>query len=291
MAFIPATELILNTDGSVYHLNLLPGEIAETIILVGDPQRVDIVASFFDEIEVKKNKREFRSCTGTYKGKRLSVVATGIGPDNVDIVLTELDALVNIDMQNRIEKEEKQCLHFIRIGTCGGLHEGIEPGQAVFSRYAVGLDNLLSFYVEDENLDDHMLREEMQNHLNSIHFDLPIYARECGAHLCKILESHFKSGITLTCPGFYGPQGRTVRAEVRFPGMLDRLQDFSFGDYNLLNLEMESSALFGLGKLLGHQCAAVNMVVANRASQKTLEDYDGGIRKVIQKVLDLLAKA
>ena len=251
---IKSSELILNPDGSVYHLNLKPEHIANDIIFVGDQNRVEKITQFFDSIEFSTQKREFKTQTGYYKGKRITVMSTGIGPDNIDITMNELDALVNIDLQTRQPKEKLTSLNIVRIGTSGSLQDDIPVDSFVMGQYGLGLDNMLRSYVID-NITENDMEDAFIKHTN---WDLrkgKPYIIACS----KVLEKKFDSnqmhkGITGTAGGFYGPQGRVLRLDIQDPSLNSKMDNFKFNTVRMSNLEMETSAIYGLGKLLGHNC-------------------------------------
>jgi len=286
MAKISETDLILNPDGSVYHLNLLPIHISDTIIAVGDPGRVYSVSQHFDEVEFEMNKREFITHVGKFKGKRITVISTGIGPDNIEIVLTELDALANIDLKTRELKSQKKKLNIIRIGTSGALQEDIPVGAHLVSDYAVGLDNLMSFY--DLPMDE--LEEGLAQDIHrktGLPF-MPYVVRGSEILRDQIAGSDMIKGNTVTCPGFYAPQGRVVRLPIRFPNLLEDLNYFNKGDFWLTNFEMETSAYYAFGKLLGHEVLSANAIIANRMKTKFSKDPHKIVDELILKVLDRL---
>ncbi|MBT7827675.1 MAG: nucleoside phosphorylase [Bacteroidetes bacterium] len=287
MKYIPESELILNDDRSVYHLNLMPEDIANTIILVGDKDRVPLISRFFDRIDIKKNKREFYTHTGYYKGKRISVVSTGIGPDNIDIVLNELDALVNVDLENRTLKEKLTSLNFIRIGTCGTLHAEIPVNSFIVSDYGLGFDNLLKFYQGKYTTDEKRIYDKLKAHLHQHESKISFYLYACSKELQKRFENDFYHGITITAPGFFGPQGRSVRAPLAYPGLNDCLAKFHYEDQKILNFEMETSAIYGLSKLLGHHAITVDLVLANRATGVASINYSDRMEELAVKVLDI----
>ena len=266
---ISETDLILNPDGSVYHLNLLPKNISDTVIAVGDPGRVYMVSQYFDEVEFEMNKREFITHVGKYKGKRITVISTGIGPDNVEIFFNELDALVNIDLKTREPKTRKRKLKVIRIGTSGALQEDIPVGTHLLSDYAVGLDNLMNFY--DLPMDDFEtgLAHDIQKKTG-----LPFmpYVVRGSETLRKQIENEMRIGNTVTCPGFYAPQGRELRLPIRFPQLLEDLNYYHKGDFWLTNFEMETSAYYAFGRLLGHEVLSANAIIANRIKNKFAKD-------------------
>lgn len=285
---LEASELIVNDDGSIYHLNLRPEDLADIIITVGDPDRVALVASFFDKIEVKKQKREFYSQTGTYNGKRITVISTGIGTDNIDIVLNELDALVNIDLEKRTLKEKTKALTIVRIGTSGALQSPIPVDSYLVSEGAVGFDGLLHYY-KHPNLPGADLAEALHKHLN-LHPGkaLPYYV-DADRELLKKLSSDLTyTGITGTNIGFYAPQGRFLRAEPSDLNLVDKIASFEYQGKRIANMEMESSAIFALSAILGHKAIAVNAIIANRANGTFSEDYHKVMMKMIPYVLDRL---
>lgn len=273
------SELILNSDGSIYHLNLKPQHISNNIIFVGDQDRVDKISKHFDSIEFSTQKREFKTTTGIYKGKRLTVISTGIGPDNIDIVLNELDALVNINLDTRTVKSEHTRLNIVRIGTSGSLQTEIPVDSFVISKFGLGLDGMLHYY----NC-NHILEEEMEEAFIKHTFWDTRKARPYIVENSKLLEDKLSSnkifkGITATAIGFYGPQGRVLRLPLENPNMNNLIDTFSFNNIKVTNLEMETSAIYGLSKLLGHNACSINAIIANRANgtfsktpYKTVED-------------------
>jgi len=284
MAKIPETDLVLNPDGSVYHLNLLPKHISDIVIAVGDPGRVYSVSQHFDEVEFEMNKREFITHVGKYKGKRITVISTGIGPDNVEIVFTELDALVNVDLKTREPKTRKKKLKIIRIGTSGALQEDIAVGSHLVSDYAVGLDNLISFY--DLPMDDVEAGLAHDLHRKTGLPFMPYVVRGSETLRDQIAGSDMIIGNTVTCPGFYAPQGRVVRLPIRFPTLLEDLNYFHKGDFWLTNFEMETSAYYAFGKLMGHEVLSANAIIANRMKTKFSKDPHKIVDALIKKVLD-----
>jgi uridine phosphorylase len=287
---IKSSELILNPDGSVYHLNLKPEHIANDIIFVGDQNRVEKITQFFDSIEFSTQKREFKTQTGYYKGKRITVMSTGIGPDNIDITMNELDALVNIDLQTRQPKEKLTSLNIVRIGTSGSLQEDIPVDSFVMGQYGLGLDNMLRSYLIDDITEKDM-EDAFIKHTN---WDLrkgKPYIIACS----KVLEKKFDSdqmhkGITGTAGGFYGPQGRVLRLDIQDPSLNSKMDNFKFNTVRMSNLEMETSAIYGLGKLLGHNCLSLNAIIANRANGTFSEDPYKAVDKLIAYALDKLAE-
>lgn len=289
MSQILESELILNHDGSVYHLNLHPHEIAPIIINVGDPDRVTMVSNYFDNIELKKQKREFVTHTGTFKGKRMSVISTGIGTDNIDIVYNELDALVNIDLKSRTIKNNLTSLNLVRIGTSGALQAEIEVDHFVCSRFGLGLDGLLNFYKLVNTIEEEEIIHAFRKHYPSNGILAQSYISKSADKLFDLLSPEMNMGITASCSGFYGPQMRQLRLEPARMDMIERLSSFRFGEHRITNFEMETGAMFGLASLLGHQCCAVNVIVANRISQQYSKDAESSMHRLIQMTLDRLS--
>ncbi len=286
---IQSSELILNPDGSVYHLNLKPEHIAHDIIFVGDQNRVEKITQFFDSIEFSTQKREFKTQTGTYKGKRMTVMSTGIGPDNIDIVMNELDALVNIDLNTRKPKETLTSLNIIRIGTSGSLQADIPVDSFVMAKYGLGLDNMLRSYLIDE-ISDKAIEDAFIAHTNWDAKKGRPYVISCSEKLEKVIESNqIHKGITATAGGFYGPQGRVLRLDIQDPSLNNKMDNFKTNDTRITNLEMETAAIYGLGKLLGHHCLSLNAIIANRASGTFSEDPYKAVDQLIAYALDKLA--
>ncbi len=286
---IPESELIINSRGAIYHLDVRPEELADTIITVGDPGRVAEVSKYFDTIEVKCQHREFITHTGTIGSKRISCVATGIGPDNIDIVMNELDALKNIDFEDRVIKERLQPLTIVRIGTCGSLQGDIPVDAMVVGTHGLGIDNLLNYYRLQNNDEEKELIQHFIAHTQlDRNFSLP-YIASAGTSVMKHFVDGFHHGITVTCPGFYGPQGRVLRLGLQFPKLVDSLSHFRYGQHRIVNFEMETSAIYGMGKLLGHQCLSINTVVANRVNKTFSKDGKTAVDKTIQQVLQILS--
>lgn len=285
MARIADTDLILNADGSVYHLNLLPKHVGDTVLAVGDPSRVYMVSEHFDEVEFEMNKREFITHVGKYKGKRVTVISTGIGPDNVEIFFNELDALVNIDLKTREPKQRRKKLKVIRIGTSGALQEDIPVGTHLISDYGVGLDNLMNFY--DLPMDDFEagIAHDLQRKTG-----LPFrpYVVRGSEPLRDLLKADMTVGNTVTCPGFYAPQGRILRLPIRFPKLLEDLNYYHKGDFWLTNFEMETATYYAMGRLLGHEALSVNAIIANRIKNKFAKDPQKVVSALIKKVLDAI---
>ena len=289
MSRIAESELIINERGAVYHLDLRPDEIAGTVITVGDPDRVKEVSKYFDRVEVKRQHREFISHTGTIGNKRITVLSSGIGPDNIDIVMNELDALVNIDFRTREIRKELRSLNIIRIGTSGSLQEDIPVDSFVASTHGLGVDNLLNFYRHEQNEQEKELLHSFVTH-TQIHTQIGNpYITSGAPSLLKHFVQDFSQGITVTCPGFYGPQGRILRLGIRNPDLINRLTDFRFGQHRITNFEMETSAIYGLGKLLGHHCLAINAIVANRVRKEFSKDGKAAVENLIRKFVGIFA--
>ncbi len=287
---IQSSELILNPDGSVYHLNLKPEHIANDIIFVGDQNRVEKITQFFDTIEFSTQKREFKTQTGTYKGKRITVMSTGIGPDNIDIVMNELDALVNIDLNTRKPKEQLTALNIIRIGTSGSLQADIPVDSFVMSTFGLGLDNMLRSYLIDD-VSNKAMEDAFITHTNwDLRKGRP-YVIACSKALEKIIgSSQMHKGITATAGGFYGPQGRVLRLNIQDENLNSKMDSFKFEADRVTNLEMETGAIYGLASLLGHQALSLNAIIANRASGTFSEDPYKAVDELIAYTLDKLAK-
>nr|WP_299345467.1 nucleoside phosphorylase [Allomuricauda sp.] len=284
------SELILNPDGSIYHLKLSPEDIATTIITVGDPQRVNMVTKYFDSIELKREKREFITHTGMYKGKRLTVISTGIGTDNIDIVFNELDALANIDFKTRKIKPNKTQLDFIRIGTSGSIQHDLPVDSFLLSTSAIGFDGLLHFYSSEE-----ARNKSLENDLNKFlaweDENIVPYAVDGAKELIDILSSNrIRYGITSTNSGFYGPQGRFLRLKPKIADLNDRLKDFQYGKQKITNLEMETSAMYGLAKMLGHRAISMNVILANRVNGEFSENGYASVDALIKYTLEKLVQ-
>ena len=289
MQRIAESELIINARGAVYHLDLRPEELAQNIIVVGDPDRVGMVSKYFDKIEVKQHHREFVSHTGTIGKKRITCTSTGIGPDNIDIVMNEFDALVNIDFASRMIKKELTTLNIMRIGTSGSLQADVPVDSWVAGTHGLGLDNLLNYYRFEHNEQEKELLQSFvtQTQLHS-HICNP-YISLSSPTLLKNFVDGFHHGITVTCPGFYGPQGRVLRLGIRNPELIDRLTEFRFGQHRITNFEMETSAIYGLGRLLGHHCLSLNAIIANRISKEFTKDAHTLVDSLIKKVLETIS--
>lgn len=284
---LPASEFIQNSDGSVYHLNILPKHLSSTVITVGDPDRVDAVTRYFDRIEFKIKKREFHTQTGTYQGKRITVISTGIGTDNIDIVLNELDALVNIDFETRRLKTELTSLDIIRIGTSGSLQEDIPLDSFVLSESAIGFDALLHFY-DCKHILDKEFSESLARHMNWPKENPDPYVVPADKALASKFKEEFHRGVTLTNCGFYGPQGRVLRLKLKDPELNEKLHSFSYSGKKITNLEMETSAIYGLSKLMGHRAVSLNAIVANRATKEFSKDPKKTVDTLIQLALKQL---
>ena len=286
---IGASELIINPRGAVYHLDLRPEELADTIITVGDPDRVAHVSKYFDQIEHKSAHREFITHTGYIGSKRISVMSTGIGPDNIDIALNEVDALVNIDFETRCIKETKQSVSVIRLGTCGSLQGEVGVDQLVAGTHGLGVDNLLHFYQPNNNPEELAILAAFEQHTNIQAHHIKPYISSASAGLLKHFAEGYNHGITVTCPGFYGPQGRILRLPLKMPNLVDQMTSFRFGNHHIANFEMETSAIYGLCNLLGHQCLSINVIVANRVKKEYSKDGAKAIDHMIQKSLGIIA--
>ena len=287
---IQASQLVLNSEGAIYHLNLHPDQIADDVILVGDPARVGEIATFFDKIEVKRQNREMVTNTGYFNGKRITVLSTGMGTDNLDIVMNELDALANIDLKTRMPKEKHHTLNLIRLGTCGALQPEIEVGDSyVATRYALGLDGLIYFYEKNEEVNEIAMRDAFIKQMEYPK-ELPLpYVVEGSNELFDRLAHGYYQGVTATAPGFYGPQGRTLRMPLAYPGINRRIENFDYNGWRVCNYEMESSALYGLGKMMGHNCLTICVAIANRVTEKFASDYHPYVRKLVQNTLERLS--
>ncbi len=288
MSRIAESELIINPDGSIYHLHLRPEHIADDIIVVGDPQRVEIISSYFDHIEHKITNREFVTHTGTINGKRITALATGIGTDNIDIVINELDAIVNIDLENRIPKTTHRALNIVRLGTSGALQADIPVDSFVFSQFGLGLDGLLNFYKDRDKVIDKELTEAFFEY-SKWNTDLakPYIVAGSKELESRIADGMYK-GITATAPGFYGPQGRQLRLELMQKNINSSLENFQFNGNRITNFEMETSALYGLGGMLGHNTATVCAIIANRYSKTFSQNYKQTVVKLIELLLNKL---
>jgi len=280
------SELILNTDGSIYHLNLLPEDIAPTVITVGDPERVEAVSKYFDRIELKKGKREFVTHTGYIGAKRVSVISTGIGTDNIDIVMNELDALVNIDFHSRTVRSDLVSLDIIRIGTSGAIQPDIGVGTILASAFAVGFDGLLPYYKLESSTSEDRIQTEIERQFPAMGFRP--YVAEASQSLLNRIGRSLPRGITMTAPGFYGPQGRMLRIESRFPELLDLATQFRSDDHRMTNLEMETAGIYGMARLMDHQALSINAILANRVKGEFSAAPQHLIARTITYVLERL---
>jgi uridine phosphorylase len=286
---IAHSELIITPEGCIYHLDLHPEEIADTVILVGDPGRVAEVSKYFDRIEHRKAHREFITHTGYIGNKRLSVVSSGIGPDNIDIVLNELDALVNIDFTGRTINEQHRVLNIIRLGTSGSLQESLPVNSLVASTFGIGLDNLLHYYRYENNAEEYFILNDFKNHTLLNGNPVQPYVVEGSVRLLNHFTEGYIHGITVTCPGFYAPQGRRLRLPLAFPNLVNNLSSFRSGMHYITNFEMETSAIYGLGKLLGHHCLSLNAIIANRQTRMFAENVPLVVDEMIRKSLDIIS--
>lgn len=282
---IAASELPQQKDGAIYHLNLHADELADNIILVGDPGRVQMISKMFDTIEVEKSNRELITHTGLYKGKRISAISTGMGTDNIDIVLNELDAVANIDLVTREEKAEHRTLNMVRIGTSGGLQPDIECGSFVASAYGLGIDGVLRFYDSGQWIDERMVDEFVAQTGWSAQLPRP-YCTPASQALLDRIGHDMRQGITVSAPGFFGPQGRQVRAPLAYPELNRKIESFHYQGKGITNMEMECSAIYGLGNVLGHNTLTVCLIIANRVTGRFLDDYHDKMETLIRTVLD-----
>lgn len=285
--YFAESELIINSDGSIFHLHLKPGQLADKIILVGDPGRVSLVASHFDSKECEVSNREFHTITGTYKGKRLTVLSTGIGCDNIDIVLNELDALANIDFSTREEKDKLTSLTLVRVGTCGGLQPNTPTGTFIASVKSIGFDGLLNFYAGRNDVCDLKLEEAFKKHMDWNPQLCAPYVIDADKELIeRVASDDMVRGITIACGGFFGPQGRELRIPLADPDQNERVESFEYEELRITNFEMESSAVAGLSRLMGHKAMTCCMVIANRRAKKAETAYKNDIDGLITRVLD-----
>ena len=287
--YFAESELIINKDGSVFHLHVRPEQLADKVILVGDPGRVALVASHFEDKEMEVESREFRTVTGTYKGKRITVISTGIGCDNIDIVMNEVDALANIDFQTRTEKQQLRSLEIVRIGTCGGLQLNTPEGTFICSEYSVGFDGLLNFYEGRNAVCDLKMERALISHLGwtgTMCQPYPYVIKADENLVERIAQNDMVRGITVACGGFFGPQGRQLRVPLADPHQNEKIESFEYEGMHITNFEMESSALAGLAKLMGHRATTTCMVIANRRAGKANTGYKNIIDDLITLVLD-----
>ncbi len=285
--FFPESELVINSDGSIFHLHLKPEQLADKVILVGDPGRVNLVASHFDSKECETTNREFHTITGQYKGKRITALSTGIGCDNIDIVMNELDALSNIDFTTRTEKAEHRALTLVRVGTCGGLQPNTPTGTYIASVKSIGFDGLLNFYAGRDEASDLQLEAAFKKHVGwNLKMGYPYVASADPALIDRIAGDDMVRGITIACGGFFGPQGRRLRLPLMDPNLNEKIESFEYDGMRVNNFEMESSALAGLATLMGHHAMTCCMVIANRRAKKMETDYKGDIDGLITSVLE-----
>ena len=286
---IPESELIINSDQSAFHIHLRPEELADIVILVGDPGRVDMIGYYLSDVEFRHASREFVSITGRYNGKRLTVLSTGIGTDNCDIVMTELDALANIDFTTREMKKNHRELTILRIGTTGAIQEDIPIGSPIFSHYSIGCDGLLNWYADRDRVTDKDMEEAFIEHTGwDKHLPTPYFAK-ASEDLIERFEDCSVKGMTISASGFYGPQGRVVRLGLAMPDMLEKFESFRYGDYRITNFEMEGSALAGMAAKLGHNAGTVCCAIANRYLQSSNPDYKPQIRKLAEIAVDRMS--
>lgn len=292
MASIKSSELLINPDGSIFHLHLLPEDLADDIILVGDPGRVETIASHFEQIELKKSNREFYTITGSYHNHRLTVISTGIGPDNIDIVINELDALANIDLHTQEIKPSGRVLNIVRIGTSGSVQGDIPVDSFVISEKSIGCDGVLRFYAGNEAICDRPFEDAFIEQCQWTPAAARPYVVNAAPELVARLhdEQHTIKGVTLTAVGFYGPQGRVLRLPLAMPGINDRITDFRYDTYKVTNYEMESAAITGLCNLLGHRAATICLIIANRINGDASADYHGYMNKLIRYTLERLTE-
>lgn len=286
---IQHSELIINSDGSIFHLHLRPEHISDNIILVGDPARVDTISSFFSKIDFSVQNREFKTITGWYNKKQITVISTGIGTDNIDIVLNELDALANIDLKTRTIKEKHKSLNIVRIGTSGGLQPDLPVNSFVLSEKSIGFDGMLNFYANRESFCDTAFEKAFKTATNWSKSLPTFYVVDSSEKLrSKFNDSIFINGVTISAPGFYGPQGRVLRLPLAVPELNKQIREFRYQQYKITNFEMESSAIYGLSKMLGHEALTVCLIIANRVILKANENYRDEMKKLIVQVLERL---
>ena len=289
MRTIPPSELIINSDGSIFHLHLKPEQLADIVILVGDPGRVALVASFFEKIECEVSNREFKTVTGTYKGRRMTVLSTGIGIGNIDISVTELDALANVDFETRQEKAQKRRLTLVRLGTSGAIQPDIKVGQVVFSRTSVGYDGLLNYYKGRNDVCDLDIERAFMQHTGWNELLPKPYFIDADKELLELFRDMTVEGITIAAPGFYAPQGRWVRLQPADPQLNEKIESFRYEGRRITNFEMEGSALAGLAALMGHRAATMCTIIAQRVALDACTDYKPFVRQMIADALDRLA--
>ena len=290
---IPESELIINSDGSVFHIHLKPEELADNVIMVGDPSRVDMIGEYLTDIEFRHESREFVSITGKRNGKRITALSHGIGPDNIDIVMTELDALANVDFKTREVKPVHKALNILRIGTSGALHADIPLGSYVLSHISVGFDGVMNWYGNREKVTIPAVEEAFKKHMNWLDVLPSPYFVKASPKIIDLMKDVTLKGVTISAPGFYGPQGRVVRVPLAMPNMLEDIESFRFSeageDYRITNFEMESSPLAGLAAHLGHNASTVCCIIANRYLQSSNPDYKPAIRKLVEIAVDKMS--
>lgn len=285
---IPESELILDNRGAIYHLGVRPEEIAETVLLVGDPDRVQKVSQHFDKIEFTFKHREFITHTGWLGSKRISVVSTGIGPDNIDIAMNEIDALANIDFESRTIKDKLTSLNLIRLGTSGSLQQDIPVDTFVAGTHGLGFDNVMHFYNKQNHAEELALIEAFKIHTGLTAGNVLPYIFEGSSNLLQTFSNGYTHGITIGCPGFFGPQGRVLRLGLAYPGLIEKLTHFKMGPHFISNFEMESSAIYGLGRLMGHHCISLNVIVANRVAKQFSADSNKAVESLIEHSLNII---
>ena len=291
MNIIGSSELIIDKNGRIYHLGLKPDDIADTIIMVGDPGRVGIVSGFFDRIETKVSNREFITHTGYYRGKRLTVISTGIGTDNIDIVVNELDALVNIDLEKREIKKKHKYLTFVRIGTSGGLQDDIPVDSFLLSKKAIGFDNVLRLYLDSNKISDPEFEQAFIKYTGwGAKLSVPYIVDADESLFNKLKSKKTLEGLTISSPGFYGPQGRVLRLGLQNPEINTKIAEFEYKGERITNYEMESSAIYGLAKMLGHKAVTICAIIANRATMTFSKDYQETVRKLVEYTLDRIVE-
>ena len=290
---IPESELIINGDGSVFHIHLKPEELADNVIMVGDPSRVDMIGEYLTDIEFRHESREFVSITGKRNGKRITAISHGIGPDNIDIVMTELDALANVDFKTREVKPEHKALNILRIGTSGALHADIPLGSYVLAHISVGFDGVMNWYANRDKVTIPAVEESFKKHMNWLDVLPSPYFVKASPKIINLMKDITIKGVTISAPGFYGPQGRVVRLPLAMPNMLEDIESFRFSeageDYKITNFEMESSPLAGLAAQLGHNASTVCCIIANRYLQSSNPDYKPAIRKLVELAVDRMS--
>ncbi len=291
MTRIPESELILDSRGAIYHIGIRPEELADTVLLVGDPDRVKKVSKHFDRVEFEWQHREFITHTGFIGKKRISVISTGIGPDNIDIAINEIDALANIDFNSRTIRPQLKSLQLIRMGTSGSLQKDIPVDSFVAGTHGLGFDNVMHFYVKQNTEAELALVDAFKTHTGLTSGNVLPYIFEGSKQLLSVFNEGYHKGITIGCPGFFGPQGRILRLELAYPGLIDKLTHFTYNNHFISNFEMESSAIYGFGRLMNHQCLSLNVIVANRVAQEFSKDGNAAVERLITHSLQLLADA